>query len=384
MKIFFLTLAICFFDFNTEDDQTGDGIEFSQKRLEDIASQLPPEFIFERDTIILCPEVCLSKSLVIQYNDKHQVSHLGISLFSKETKEIINQPVCDFIERLFLELSLEKDNKLIVDMLDRNKIIFRRNGLNFGEGNVNSINKILQEIEEPAQFMLKKNEDSYSVIWEYGFEDMLVISFPLNRELILGTNKKESDNILYDQLQQENKCNGTSDIKMFLSAGETLTSTENETVFINKGNTFMIKGVNEDTYYKKSDKGYELIFDKKYPKESFTNLILGHNANNSLKIHVKHSMYGNFSPEYEMKFSDFICFFRDDFNIFSASYQKGQDELKSTIIFQNKQYNYIHLLTINTSEECIFEENGVMSASFYSNIPQHNIKNIVGDLMKND
>ena len=354
-------------------------VEFSLKKLEDISSQLPSEYFVNNDTIIPCPDLCKNKSIVILHNDKGQVSHIGISLFSKETKEIINQAVCDFIERVFLELALESDNKAVLSMLDRNKINIMRNGIDFGKGSVTSINDVLQNIEEPVTFSLnKKGLDSYTAAWEYG-GNLLTFNFPSNRELILGINKKESDDILHLQLK-ENYCNDTYANNSILSDDYRLTPSDNPAVFINKGDTFILKLINEDTYYKKTNKGYELLFDRQFPTESLSNLFFGHQTNN-LKIHVKHSMYGNFSPEFEMKFSDFICFFKDDFKIYTTSYLK-EGELHSTIVFQNRHYNYIHLLTIKTTEESVFKENGVLTASFNSNIPQHNISSLIGEMIK--
>jgi hypothetical protein len=388
MKILFLTLAILFNNSNDEQLHSPDSnddrkVEFSIKKLEDIASMLPQEYLVERDTIMLCPDICGNKSIVIQYNEKHQVAHLGISMFSKETKEIINQPVCNFVERLLLELTLAGDKNAVLSMLDRNKITFQKNGRNFGAGNVDSISTILQEIVEPATFTLKKDDKSYTVAWEYGINhnNMLVIDFPLNRELILGTNKIESDNILYDQLK-ENNCMATADIKKAMTDGS-LTSSDG-TVFICKGDTFMFGRLNGDTYYKKGNNGYELIYDENFPKESLSNLFFGNFENKNLRINVTHSMYGNFSPQYEMKLEDFICFFKNDFNIYTASYQREQNEVRSIVIFHNKQYNYIHLLVVNTPKGDIFSTKGVISASFRSNIPQHNIRSLIGDLVRNN
>ncbi|MDR2233149.1 MAG: hypothetical protein LBE56_08510, partial [Tannerella sp.] len=71
-------------------------IAFSLKKLQDLASQLPENCLTEHDTILICPEISANKSLVIEYNDKKQVSHLGISMFSKEIKQLINEPICNF------------------------------------------------------------------------------------------------------------------------------------------------------------------------------------------------------------------------------------------------------------------------------------------------
>ena len=377
-----LLLAISLFIFDLHANQKQGGIEFSLKKLEDIASQLPEKYLIDRDTIMKCPDICENKSLVIQYNNKHQVSHLGISMFSKETKAIINQPVCDFIERFLLELSLTGDSKEIISMLNHYDIQVQRNGKKFGEENVNSISAFLNEINDSVSFSLTKDDKAYTVVWEYGQQNMFAIKFPLNRELITGANKLESDNDLYDQLQ-DNNCNHIVDVKKNLSDASSLISNDG-TIYISKGDTFLLSLINENIYYKKTNSGYELIYDDNFPNESLSNLFMGNNENNDLKIKVSHSMYDNFTPVYEMNLKDFICFFRNDFKIYTAFDQREPGVVNSTVIFENKQYNYIHLLIISTKKENIFDKDGVITASFRSNIPMHNINSILGDIIKNN
>ena len=382
MRILLLLMTISLLVFDLQANQKDGDIVFSLKKLEDIASQIPSKYLVNQDTIMTCPEICGNKSIVIQYNDKHQVSHLGISMFSKETKEIINQPVCDFVERFLLELSLADNNNEIISILNHNNILLQKNGLKFGEKNINSISAILDEINDPVYFTLTQDDKAYTCAWEYGQDNIFAIQFPLNRELITGANKLESDNVLYDQLK-DNNCDNIVDIKKFLTNGADLISNDG-TIYISKGDTFMLGLINENTYYKKTNSGYELIYDENFPNESLSNLFMGNVENNNLKIKVRHSMYDNFTPEYEMNLMDFICFFRNDFKIYAASYQREPSVVNSTVIFQNKLYNYIHLLIINTKKENIFDKNGVISASFRSNIPMHNINSLVGDIIRNN
>ena len=382
MKLFLMLLGInmCHLDLFASK-QDGD-IAFSTKKLEDVASLLPEKYLVDRDTMMICPEICEKKSFVIQYNEKHQVSHLGISMFSKEIKALLNEPVCNFVERLLLELSLASDMEEIVSELDHFDISVQRNGIKFGDRNVNSIQTILNEIEDPVYFTLSKDDKSYTVAWEYGTQNLFVIQFPLNRELITGANKIEADNVLYDLLK-DNNCNNPSDQTNALLDNAELISTDG-TVFVRAGDSFMLGLINENTYYKKAGNGFELIFEDNFPVESLSNLFMGNVENNKLKIQVTHSMYGNYNPEFEMRLNDFICFFKQDFKIYTASYQKEPGVINATVIFQNKTYDYIHLLIINAKKEDMFAENGVITASFRSNIPQHNINSIVRDIMNDN
>jgi len=380
MKLFFILLVINVCDSDLFANRQDGDITFALKKLEDIASLLPEQYLIDRDTMMICPDLCESKSLVIQYNAKHQVSHLGISMFSKEIKEILNEPVCNFVERFLLEILLSADDNAIHSLLNHYGVSIQKNGIKFGERNVNSIQAILNEIEDPVYFTLTKDDKAYTAAWEYGSQNLFAIQFPLNRELITGTNKIEADNVLFDQLK-DNNCNSISALTNYMFEDGDLTSNDGS-VFVCKGDSFLLGMINENTYYKKTTEGYQLIFDEKYPNESLSNLFLGNFENDKLKIHVTHTMYGNYNPEFEMKLNDFICFFKQDFKVYAASYQKEPGVIHSTVIFENKQYNYIHLLLIRTQNETIFNGNGVLSASFRSNIPQHNIDNLVRDIIE--
>jgi hypothetical protein len=360
-------------------NRNDENIVFSLKKLEEIASQLPDKYLVDRDTIMFCPEICESKSFVIQFNAKNQVSHLGISMFSKEIKKIINEPVCTFVERFLLELTLADNNSEINSMLDHYGILLQRNGKKLEDSKINSMNAILNEIQDPVSFTLTKDDKSYTAAWEYGQQNLFAIQFPINRELIIGTNKIEADNVLFDQLQ-DNNCNNLSTLSNYMPDDTRLISIDGS-LFVCKGDSFLLGAINENKYYKKTDKGYELLFDDAYPNESLSNLFFGNFENNNLKIHVTHSMYGNFNPDFEMKLNDFICFFKNDFKIYAGSYEKEPGVINSTIIFQNKLYNYINLLIISTKKENIFNRNGVLSASFRSNIPQHNINSLINDII---
>ena len=218
--------------------------------------------------------------------------------------------------------------------------------------------------------------------WEYGLQNLFAMQFPLNRELISGTNKLEADNVLFEQLKGNN-CNNLSAQTNANLISDDLTSTDS-IIYIRTGTSFILGEINENTYYKKASAGYELIFDENFPKESLSNLFLGNFEDCKLKIQITHSMYGNYNPEFEMSLNDFICFFKQDFKVYTVSYQKTPDVINATVIFQNKLYDFIHLLIITTKKDSLFDKNGVITASFRSNIPQHNINSIVRDLVKDN
>jgi len=91
-------------------------------------------------------------------------------------------------------------------------------------------------------------------------------------------------------------------------------------------------------------------------------------------------MYGNFSPDFNISLKEMLCFFGDDYEVFTAVTSNDAKELNMTAVLRSKDYNFVHLLLIKTPVDNIFLKDGMMTADFYSNIPQHSIKSLMGTL----
>jgi hypothetical protein len=177
-------------------------------------------------------------------------------------------------------------------------------------------------------------------------------------------------------------CNGQNSASSETVSEANLAFDRDKNIFTKKGMEFMLAAINSNTYYQKAQNGFTLLFSKDFPAESFTNLVLENMGVMNHKLHVTHRMYGNFSPEFDISLNEFLCYFQEDFTIFTAAFpdSKNSRQLKLTAILRNKEYNYIHLLLITAPIDNIFSQNGLLTAEFYSNFPQQNIRNLIGDI----
>jgi len=359
---------------------------YSSIKIEELGSAIPADCLPSVDSIFNCPTLVKERSLVVNYNSNNEIIHLGISLFSNETKELLNLPVCNFIERMMLELILEETSEELIQKIDRSKMSISRNGVEFGNMNFTSLSNVLDEIQLPAQFSLMKEPDKFAAVWKYNQEDQLVFSFPASRDLIFGTDKKESDDILNKALFGSGKLcdenNTLSAINENIREAD-LTFNGEKNIFTKKGSEFILSILNSNTYYKKEKNVFELVFSKDFPEESFTNLILKNTVYLNHQLHVTHRMYGNFSPDFDVSLKEFLCFFHDDYDFFAAASRPEPQKLKLTVVMHSKDYNFIHLLMISSSLDNIFNQDGMLTAEFYSNIPQQSIRSLMGELISN-
>ena len=357
---------------------------YSSIKMEELGSEIPVNCLPSADSIFNCPEIVKTKSLVVNYNDIHEINHLGISLFSNETKELLNLPVCNFIERMMLELVLEKSNESLMQKLNRLKLNLLKNGSQFGELNFSSLSSVLDEIQHPAKFSLLREDNQFAAVWEYNQDDRFAFIFPASRDLIFGTDKKESDELLNKMLLGSgNFCNERNTFPGDVVREAELKFNEEKNIFTKKGAEFILPIVNANTYYQKTEEGaFELLFSKDFPEESFLNMIVKNQGNFDHKLHVTHRMYGNFSPDFDISLQEFLCYFRDDYDIYAAAQFSEPNKMKLTAVLRNRDYNFIHLMLVNAPVDNIFSPDGMLTAEFYSNIPQQSIRNFMGDITK--
>jgi hypothetical protein len=284
---------------------------------------------------------------------------------------------------MLLELILEEKKKNANELLYRYKMHDSMNGMEYKTGFFNSIEAALDNISTPSQFGLLKEPDRFSAVWKFNQTDQFVFSFPASRDLIFGTDKKESDEILNKTLFGGDRLCFENNVMLDEVVSEAdLSFNPERNIYIRNGSEFILPILNSNIYYQKENDAFGLLFSKDYPAESLANLIQKNYLNEDLnhKLHITHKMYGNFSPDFDISLKELLCFFRDDYNIFTAVTSSDGKELKLTAVLHSKDYNFVHLLLIKTPVDNIFLKDGMMTADFYSNIPQHSIRSLMGNL----
>jgi len=210
--------------------------------------------------------------------------------------------------------------------------------------------------------------------WKYGNDESLTMSFPISRELIFGTDKKESD-LLTRELFSDSSCYAINEKKQDIQVSE-LKLLNNSDLYLRKGTKFISNKINSDTFYQRSGNIYQLAFNPQYPAESLANLLI-EKQGKSLRLKIAHRMYGGFTPEFSIPLSRFLCLFDSGFTTYCFFNRPISDEIQVSAILYNNDFGYIHLLRIKTTSKQLFMETGTLNADLYTNIPQYNLKNLL-------
>lgn len=368
-------LAICSFASSPlQARATEEEVGFASRKLKQLAELLPLHELPEQDTILEVPQVIMGKSLVFQLNEKKQISHIGVSLFSYETKQMLDKNICNFLERYFLELLLQKGQDGVTSKLSEYHITLSLNGQEFGTGSFRSVSRVLQIMDMPANFALRHKDKLAEAVWNFG-NYCLGMTFPLYRELIDGMDKKESDSELYHLLQ----------VAVFTPAklaDEPVARLDLQPfkggVYVRKGEKFMIQHLSSDRYYTEGMNGnYHPLFSVQYPEYSMSNLFLTYGHGEGKMLQITHRQYGHFTPEISIPLLNFLACFKDDFLTACHTGYNKKGELETMVVFSHKTLNYIHLMRVHIAKDQLFAATPVLQADFYSNIPQHYINSLL-------
>ena len=261
---------------------------FANRKLSLLSELMPGMSWPGHDTIMEYKLLPANKSLVIRYNRKQEIEHLGISLFSLETKRMLDESICNFLERTFLELVLLKTNEDVKRKLTEYHIRLRYNGFDVGENVFSSIYHVLQELTMPVNFTIKYEDKYGSASWNLNRQKHLSLLFPMSKELIDGMDKKESDSQLYDRLTQARIIDNLYEDDPVKS--EELVE-QGKNLYVKKGSYFLIPSLTSDVYYIKDGINYVPLFSAEMPDKSFCTLFHTYANGGDKRLLITHRLF---------------------------------------------------------------------------------------------
>lgn len=348
-------------------------IEYSSRKIKQLVEALHLDNLPEKDSLIMVPRILRGKPITIQYDEYGFLCHAGISMFSFETKRITGQQFCDFIERFLLELCEQQESEGVKSKLVEYAVTLNLDGIDYGNGTFRSLRKVLEEIDMPTSFSLYLEDNQGRGVWQYGIHT-LTLSFPLYRELIEGTDKKESDELLYIKMAESKTASMFDD--------ETLTSGDGlkhyvKDIYVKTGERYQLQVLSSDVYYRKQGDSYIPLFAKDHPILSLNNLFLIHSNGKNVKMKITHRQYGHFTPEVTIPLHVFMDVFSDDFTCFAHTGELKDGTLESVVVFNHKTLNFIHMLRVKTTANDVFMPKPVLKADFITNIPQNYLNTLL-------
>lgn len=312
--------------------------------------------------------------LIIEYDTAGAVSHLGVAVFSQFTKESVGKIVCDFQERLFLELLLQSSETKVRKLLEEYKVLWRDERMDSKKFFKSLENSLFFAWNKANNYVLTKDSLTWTSSWN---DDTRVFSlrFPSNYDLILGMDKKEMEIWLAAQLQNFH-CQSPAYSPLQVESDEL--EQLSGSVFVKRGKKLFRNSINSNLYFeRKTDSAFYLLYDRELPAVSIVNLFnhLDQRAE-ELNLQIRQPAYGGKSYLYKMKLSDFQCFMGGDYEIFTGIEKSTPDTLVFTVFYKSLWYNCSHSLHVKTTPQHLFDKMAPLVATFSTFSPNQNIQNL--------
>ena len=206
---------------------------------------------------------------------------------------------------------------------------------------------------------------------------VLLASFSVNAQVI---DKAEKDQLIYKELTAGYAIvNWHPDMVV---AGHMIRETEEEGVYLVKGDSFQVKSICSDYYVCKKDDQWVPLYDFRYPMETVVNLLLNRIENNRHQLSVRHHQYGGGKPVINIPMQYLYDLLARNMNLYCSVTYIGADDIKAVLVLHQKRQDFIHMLDLKIPTKDLFDEEGVVTGELYTNIPQDNLKSIFRERRK--
>lgn len=308
-------------------------------------------------------------------NSKGEFTHMGVALFSKEHQQVLNPHLWRGSERMLLELLLKQNDAERIQWLKERNVRLFLGATPFGSQGFTSFSKAIPVLKYVHSIKINEEADRYKLLVTGGSDDQtLRLSFPKERELIFGTDKKEED---ARQGEMFKNFKGAP-LSIFLPDIDELVPSTTPDIYHTMGQALYIDSLRTDTYYGLgANKEVMPVYCSSYPKESVRNLLLGKVRRKELKVHVSHRQYGNAVLEWTMNWDNLLAALCSEevMEPFAAvQYSAERRQLTGILILRNIAFGYNNMLLLSIPlDQLDTDQPATLEGLLYTNIPQHNI-----------
>ena len=188
--------------------------------------------------------------------------------------------------------------------------------------------------------------------------------------------KVSADTLLYEQLSSRHVTENYH--APYTVSKRDLVSTSERGIYIVKGKAFQVKSITSDFYVRERRGNYEPVFDKRYPLESFTNILLNRVKQNKLRIDITQHMYGTTKKVPTQNMQNIYDLLARNMDIYCSVTSITKDKMEATLVFHHRKLNFIHMFIVSVQMDELFDDGGLVTATLYGNIPQSNIRTLFG------
>ena len=309
------------------------------------------------------------QTVTLRKDEKGVVEHIGIPLFFEEMRQLQPSPIYDYLEYAVLDHQYRvSDNSLMLQ------------DLKFEKGNWATLSKVMENAD--GCDIENVSEKYYRVKWTKGGTPVVVVSFPINYELLSNSNRKEME------------LNFIRDIKTYNDTQRTtpkdysgrMAPTGEPDMYVVTGSSYIISDINNNRYLttitEETDSGkthrLAILFDRHSPKESLANLLVEYDMPiDSAMIELEFVLDNHKRETFTTTIRNWLGFCqKQGLQPFFGFEENKNGTLTGTLIMRNMQSGYDHILAIRAAENELFADHPLVHGKVHLFTPSSNVRSI--------
>lgn len=303
------------------------------------------------------------QSVVVRVSESGIVEHVGIRLFPMQMRQQMPSPIYDFLEYVLLKktLSLSDD-------------VMRVNSVTFMKGNWAT----LLTIDDNMQCHISNNMGRlYEVAW-YDADRLIVsLSFPVQYDLLMLSNKEELERLLISELKNgEGK---SKDYSLHSVTPDTFSHAySNKGIYMTEGDAYLKSAITDNLFYRKTGKTYKLFAASQYPAESLANILL--QADTALPktyLTLRVVKYDGTVENVEFTIADWLsCMEKYDCHCYYGFDKEIDGKATAVLYASNSSAGYDHVLMLECNTDQLDQSVVHLTGTAFLYSPTSNVINL--------
>lgn len=359
--------------------QTRDEMKFTTRKVMELALMLPSHVLHSSDSLFSIPQTVKSCPVLIKRDLRAFISHVGLFIPLREEAKVAGVATRLFIQRILLEVMLQHNEVQASRKLSEYGMMLSFSKISSSSPRM-AIESFLMHLKQKYNFSYSSNQKNIILKWNFSNATTFLFKYPAIRELIEGTDKQEADHLFFNNLSIISQ-QPAAPLSRQVNLADCIRDA-NSPIYVLQGDTYAVRKMKSDTYYMNTQNGIESVFNPFYLQESISNLFLGAKQTQH-NIVIEHRQYGNSSEFISLPLFTFVSYWccQKEFQCYCAANTSDMQHINILLLMVNRSLQYIHMLKLNVSKESLFDMTATIKGTLYTNLPQQEITQFVGQSM---
>lgn len=304
--------------------------------------------------------------VVVRLDAAGVVDHIGMQLFAEALRQLHPSPIYDYLEFTALDHHFK---------VSKNTLLQQE--LRFETGWWSMMPSLMRETDGCSIDNI--DERFYRVSWTQHGRKKVTVVFPINYELLANSTRKEMERDF------------VRDLRTFLPDSSRqaprldsrLAPARQDDVMVREGISYLMPEINDNRYLSVADTAH-FIFDAAFPQESLANLLVEEDMplqDTHLTLEVVRSDFT--CDTLRMSMRKWLQFCRRQGCRPFFGWEGCKDGvMRATQVLSNKPSGYDHVVSVECSEEDLFQAVPALHARVHLFTPSSNVRSLFGVAQK--